>query len=708
MCAVYYTMDYMPETVTGLLAEEAHIRLTKYGPNVIEEKKRSLISRFVGWVATPMSLMFVAAGGLSIWAGHSADALIIGVLFVTNVGVGAWHEAKADTALEKLKEKLSVMVKTNRGGTWIRLSSAELVPGDVVQLSTGDLVPADVSFISAKNISVNEAAVTGESMPKQKATGDSAYSGTFLSTGLGIASVTATGSRTYFGKTLALVEGSRQKSQLERDILSISKFLSIASVIVMAILTVVLVLAHLPIAEIATLDVSMLIAGIPVALPTVMTLIISVGVVELARRSVIVRRLSSLEDLADVNLLLSDKTGTLTENRIAVNRMESLSDMSDHDIWARALAAAPRVDDNPLDTAIQTKAKELGISAVFTTDFIPGDSERKRTTAFIDENGVRTAIVLGAPQTVEDLCVFDGSLRSHYDALIIEAAKQGFRVLALAESDTDKEERMRPLAVFFLSDAVRAEARETVDFMHEHGIGVKMVTGDGYDVAAHVAQELGMSGRIVRRSELEKDAGAIKAEFASLGGFAEVMPKDKYDIVMMARNADKPYVVAVTGDGVNDVPPIKTADVGIAVANAVDALKGTADIVLTQSGISVIKDAIIEARKIFVRLYNYSVYRISESFRLIVTIAVIGILFHTFPLTPVQIILIALLNDVPIISLAFDRVDVPQNPSSVNVRRRLTLSLLFGATGIANSLICSGWRYPSSMLHGSSSRRCFS
>lgn len=677
----------IPDHVAGLSTNEARARLEQYGPNVIEEKKKSLLSRFISWVATPMSLMFVAAGGLSFWAGHTADVIIIAVLFVTNIGVGAWHEAKADTALEKLKKTLSVMVKTNRDGLWKELPSSELVPGDLIELSAGNLIPADISFVAVKNVNVNEASVTGESLPKQKNEKDLGYSGAFFTTGLALASVTATGSQTYFGKTLSLVEGNRRQSKLEKDILSISKFLSFASIIVMVLLTIVLLLAHGSIVEIATLDVSMLIAGIPVALPTVMTLIISVGVMELARRSVIVRRLSSLEDLADVDLLLSDKTGTLTENKIAVVRVERLFDVPENQVWKLALAAAPRPDTNPLDIAIETKAKELRVSGIRALDFIPGDSERKRTTAFIEREGKRIAVSLGAPQAIQDLCIFEGDTRNKYNSLVEEAAREGFRVLALAESTTDKEERMRPLALFFLADAVRPDAKETIDFMRDHGITVKMVTGDGYDVATHVARELGLKGRIVREQELLDHGDLVKNEFESVGGFAEVLPKDKYDVVMMARTVDAHHTVAVTGDGVNDVPPVKSADVGIAVANAVDALKGTADIVLTQSGISVVKDAIVEARKIFVRLYNYSVYRISESFRLIVTIAVIGFIFHTFPLTPIQIILIALLNDVPIISLAFDRVAVPQYPTSVNVRRRLALSLLFGMTGIANSLI---------------------
>jgi len=672
----------------GLSAKEVAERLKTYGPNTIEEKKVSFFSHFVKWVSSPMSIMFIVAGGLSLAAGERSDAIIILALFVMNIGVGVWHEAKADNTIEKLKEKLTVAVKVFRDAAWKSIPSTGLVPGDIVELSVGDLVPADVTFISAKNLSVNESVITGESLPKEKKTGETAYSGSFVSTGIAAAQVSATGKKTYFGTTLSLIDTGKRQSKLEKDILSISKFLSTISICVMAILTVVLFAVHEPILKIATLDVSLLIAGIPVALPTIMTLIISIGIMELSRKSVIVRRLSSLEDLANVNLLLSDKTGTLTENKIKVVETHFLvSNIPQNEILSLAFAAAPVPKLNPIDAAIIAKSEELHINPAKIIDFIPGDSIRKHTTVFLERNGKKVAVALGAPQTIREFSLLTDGTKNHYDALIAQAAMEGFRALAVAISKNEKEEHMTPLVVFFLADAVRHDAKETIAFMHEYGISVKMVTGDGHDVAAHVAKEIGIEGDIITREALEKNIAAVGKTFDSTAGFAEVLPKDKYDLVTMAQSLPGGYVVAVTGDGVNDVPPIKAADVGFAVANAVDALKGAADIVLTLPGIAVIKDAIIEARKIFARLYNYSVYRISESFRLIVTIAIIGLIFGTYPLTPVQIILIALLNDVPIISLAYDRVVVSKMASKVDPKKRFTLSLLFGCVGILNSMI---------------------
>lgn len=681
--------------IQGLTDNEAKSLLLRYGPNAIPEKKKSALTRIAKKVISPMSAMFVAAGLLSLFAGESADAGIIAVLFATNIGVSVWHESKADNALEMLKKRLAVSARVLRDGVWRDISSADIVPGDIVSLVVGDLVPADIEIVEAKNVSINEAAITGESLPKDKAVGDKSYSGAFMTTGSAKGKVIATGAKTYFGTTMTLVEGNRRRSALEKDIISVSKFLSIISVTLMIVLSIVLAAAHEPFIKIATLAVSMLIAGIPVALPTVMTLIISVGVTKLAGHAVIVRRLSSLEDLANVNLLLSDKTGTLTENRITVHEMIPMNqNYSAQDIWSFAMAASPDAEKNPLDIAVTNRGHELNYSAHHTDDFIPGDSIRKRATAIWQEGDRKTFVAFGAPQTILDISDLDEEKKARYNAEIAKAAKEGFRILSLAISTEGKEEHMDIVAVFLMADKVRSTAKTTIAFLKDYGIATKMVTGDGYDVAKHVAGELGIEGDIIRRNELEGQGAGIVSRFAGLGGFAEVLPKDKYDIVNMAKtiemsgaNGNNKYIVAVTGDGVNDVPPVKSADVGIAVANAVDALKSAADIVLTSSGISVIRDAIVEARKIFARLYNYSVYRISESFRLIVTIAVIGAFFATYPLTPIQIILIALLNDVPIISLSYDRVVVSRAPTGINAKKRFLMSSVYGTVGIANSLI---------------------
>jgi H+-transporting ATPase len=670
---------------TGLDSATVEKLRKQYGPNALPEKKKNIFKKLLIQFVSPVSLMLLAAAILSLVNGSTVDFWIILVLFFSNFLISAWHEGKADSSIKKLQEHLTFKIKTLRDGAWILVNSVELVPGDVVALKIGTVVPADLQILDASNLNINESVLTGESLPKIKNIGDTAYSGSFIATGEGVGRVTAIGGHTNFGTMVGSIDTAPKKSALEKDILAISKFISIISIIVVVILTVALVIQHSHITDIATLDLSLLIAGIPVALPTVMSLIISIGVVGLAKKNAIVRRLASLEDLANVNLLLSDKTGTLTENKIIVEQVIPSGSYTIQDVVAYGASALTDAENNPFEQAVAQKASELGVHPYAQIKVIPGDSERKRSTATISVHNAERVISIGAEQVIESLCSFTEAEKQAFQKTVDDAAAKGYRTHAVAVSRSGTEEKnMELVGVMLLADKLREDARETIAFMNENGITVKMVTGDNYEISERACGALGIPGVIYRRSVLDNNDTWLTQNFNSIAGFSEVVPKDKYNLVMFARAH---YVVAATGDGVNDLLALKAADVGFAVSNAVDALKSTADIVLISPGIAVIKDAIIEARKIFVRLYNYSVYRISESFRLIITIAVIGLAYGTYPLTPVEIIILAFLNDLPIVSLAFDRVRNTDQPAHINVRERFSLSIVFGCAGVANSLI---------------------
>ncbi len=674
----------------GLTTQQAEERAKTEGLNEIPEPKNQEMKKLLRLALSPISLMLMLAAILSFFDHKLFDGSFILVLLILNVFITFWQEFKADSTIKKLNQHLALQIKVFRDNTWKMIDARYLVKNDMITIATGQIIPADCKVLEGKNITVNEAALTGESLPKEKNAGDPLYSGSYLSTGIVKAAVTGTGVHTYFGKTLLSVDRNRGKSILEQDVIRISRLLSTISFVAVIILIAVLGLKHAPLLELMTLGLSLIIAGIPISLPTVMTLIIEFGVIALAAKEVIVRRISALEDLANVNLLLSDKTGTLTENHITVHFIKKYNSYSPIDVLFYAQFAGKINENDPINAAIleKSKAEKVIEDESQVLDYTPADSSSKMATAIIKHKGQTIAIAIGAPQRIASLCNLDETGKRSYENDVQEFANKGYRSLAIAiRKDSEQLSNMTLIGMMGLSDTLRTDAKDVIDFMKENGIHVVMLTGDNHVIAREIVGKLGFNDiKVISKEELDKmDLKHLDPSvFSDISAFAEILPDHKYQFVKTARIQ---FVVAVTGDGVNDLPAIKEANVGIAVKNSVDILKSTADIVLLSNGISVIKDAIIESRKIFMRLYSYSLYRISESFRLIITTLFIGVMAGVYPLTPLQLILIALLNDIPIISLAFDHVQIPRKPSKINVNRRTILSILYGTAGIFNSMV---------------------
>lgn len=650
----------------GLSTTEAEKKIEEFGLNIIEEKRINIIEKILKRFISPISLMLLLAAFSSFYAGKLFDFYFILSLLFVNTFITFWHEKKSDDSIKHLMKHLSVEVNVLRNDNWQKINAIQIVPRDIIKISGGNIIPADLEILEASNLTINESSLTGESLPKDKNLNDVVYSGSFVVTGTAITRVRDTGKNTYFGKLFLSIDKSSKKSILEKDVLDITKYLSLLSVVTVFILTIYFFYIGFPISEIIAFNLSLIIAGIPISLPTVMTLIIGFGLVDLRKKNAVVRRLSSLEDLSNVNIFCTDKTGTLTKNKIIVNDIVKYG-YSEKEIIFYAFLSSVKDSDSSINSAIIRKEGEINQvrEEYEIINFLPADSIRKRSSTIVRIEKKYIMISVGAPQVIEKFVVLSDKEKNKFKEDVRNAADNGYRSLAVAVNFTqEKEEKMRLIGLLLLSDELREDSKDVISFLSQNGIEIKMLTGDHKEIAETIGKKIGLDIKQI---------------------YAEILPKDKYNIVKDLQK--KGYIVAVTGDGVNDIPAVKLANVGIAVDSAVDALKSSADIVLLSSGISVIKDAIIDARKVFHRLYTYSVYRISESFRIIITIALIGLFYHNYPINPIQILILALLNDLPIISLAYNRVKISKLPSKINLKKRFNLSFIYGMIGVINSLL---------------------
>ena len=460
---------------------------------------------------SPISLMLFAAAFLSLLSDEVFDFYFILFLLFFNFIITFLQERKADNAIEKLKEKLDFPVEVLRDGKWVFVNSYFIVPDDIIKLASGDIVPADVEILEANELLINQAALTGESLSQKKHKGDKVFSGSFVFSGNAVALVKKTGSDTYLGKAILSVEDGKKVSIVEKDILTISKFLSLVSLLGVFFITIFLFFEGFDFIDIFTLDLSLIIAGIPVAISTVITIITSLGVFHLTKKNVAVRRLSSLEDLANVTLLLTDKTGTLTKNEIAIQKFLEYGCKKDDALFFAYLASfkdARSVISKAILKEYEKSNKNKKEYKIL--HFIPANSERKRSTVTAKIEDKTYTISIGAPQVIEKLCKFSGQEKEKFEKDIQKIADDGYRVLALSFVLGKIEKNMSFCGLFAFSDPLRKDAKGVIKFLKENGIKVKMLTGDNKLIGKRVGKELGLS---------ENDI------------FSEVLPKDKLDIV---------------------------------------------------------------------------------------------------------------------------------------------------------------------------------
>jgi H+-transporting ATPase len=728
----------------GLTAEEAEKRLASYGFNEIPEKEESTLRRIMRRFWGPIPGMIEAAALLSAAVRRWDDFIIITVLLLTNAFIDFWQESKALNALKVLKEKLAKQALVFRDGRFQTLEARLLVPGDVIKLKIGDLVPADVKLIEGDFIQADQSALTGESLPVGKKVGDTAYSNSIIKQGEMLAVVVNTSLNTFFGKTVSLVAKAEreERSHFQKAVLMIGNYLIVMTVFLAVVILLTAMFRHENMLEILRFTLILTVAAIPVALPAVLSVTMAVGAMNLAKKQAIVSRLVAIEELAGVDVLCSDKTGTLTCNRMTVSEPVVYGGYAVRDLMLYAAMSSKEENKDPIEVPIFEYMQKFGLSVdpgqYEQTSFVPFDPVSKRTEAAVRSGDKAFMVTKGAPQVVLALCEEETGSRDILDK-VAELAAKGFRTLGVGIKQKE-EETYHFVGLIPLFDPPREDSMETIAEARKLGLNVKMVTGDNSAIAVHIADILGVGRNILDARELKgagnkelillgsiiadtiyrklspnvterdaaKFAGGVAREiekgFEGLAlpkgyvkqheseiieliedaaGFAQVFPEDKYLIVDKLQKAG--HIVGMTGDGVNDAPALKKADAGIAVSGATDAARAAADLVLLAPGLSVIVDAIKGARVTFERMKSYSVYRIAETIRVILFMTASIVVFNFYPVTAIMIIILAFLNDIPILAIAYDHTKIDDHPVKWNMVETLTISTVLGVLGVIAS-----------------------
>jgi H+-transporting ATPase len=734
------------DVARGLSSAEAAARLQRYGHNQVEEKQEPLWHRVFRRFWGPIPWMIEAAALLSAVVRKWEDFGIILVMLLVNAGLDFFQEHRALNALKALRQRLANEVVVLRDGAFSTIPARDLVPGDIIKLRIGNIVPADLQLFSGDYLLLDQSALTGESLPVTRKPGDIAYASTIVRQGEMLAVVVNTGAHTNFHTVVALVARAslEERSHFQKMVIRIGDFLILITLALVVLITMVALFRHENSLEIFRFALVLTVAAIPVALPAVLSVTMAVGAVNLARRQAIVSRLTAIEELAGADVFCSDKTGTLTRNE-----MQVAQPVVRHGFDARALflvaALASRLENRdpielPIFQYIDEHFPDLDWRSYRQAAFTPFDPVRKRTEAQVEKGTEHFVAVKGAPQVLLALAELPEAEALEITRTVEELATKGYRTLAVGRRNGTAPLELLGLVPMY--DPPREDSGEVIADMQAHGVDVKMVTGDNLAIAREIGRLLGLKQGSMRAEQLSGAAGSelltltsvlsaaiyqrlnpnvsrkqaqhfaeevmdtvrtlydtrlLEREFLhthesaivemieSATLFAEVVPEDKYRIVDILQKGG--HIVAMTGDGVNDAPALKKADCGIAVSNATDAARAAADIILTTPGLGVINEAIKQARITFERMKSYATFRIAETVRIVLFMTLSIVVFNFYPITALMIILLALLNDLPILAIASDHTRIDRQPVRWDMPQLLTVASVLGVSGVIASFL---------------------
>ena len=674
---------------TGLTHADVDSRRKEHGYNEVTVQKEHPVLKFLGkfWGLSAWMLELILI--LSFVLRNYADLAIVAALLVVNAVLGFWQEHRAAGVMETLRKRLQVSARVRRDSSWQVIPARELVPGDIVRVRPGDIVPADVKVLTG-NLSVDQSALTGESKDVDKGPSEVLSSGSIIRRGEGNGVVMLTGAKTYFGRTTQLVQIARPKLHIEAVVSKVVRWLF---VIVGVLLTIVIVLSLIrgaPLFEMIPLMLVLLMSAVPVALPVMFTVSMAIGSAELAKRGVLVTRLSASEDAATMDVLCVDKTGTITMNQLAVTGVIPLDKATESDVLFAGALASKEANQDPIDLAFLVAAKAHhvfdGTPAVTPVSFSPFDAKNRRTEAVVEQNGQRLHVMKGAVRTVAEACGLQPAAIDALEARVSDLALKGYRTLAVARGP----EKGPPALVGLVSlyDPPRPDAKQLITALRDLGVPVKMLTGDALAVACEIGKGVGLPN--IRRVADLKASGAPAGSkavdlLAGADGLAEVYPEDKYLVVQHLQAAG--HVVGMTGDGVNDAPALRQAEVGIAVSTATDVAKGAASVVLTEQGLIDIVALVERGRTIYQRVLTWVINKISRTILKSAFVAIAFVVTGQFVISAFAMLLLTFMTDFAKITLATDHVRPSKNPETWNIGGFITVSAVLGVAMVTEALL---------------------
>jgi H+-transporting ATPase len=678
--SVEETLKLLQSSTDGLTEGEVQRRLQICGFNEVAEKRKNpvlaLLSRYWG----PMPWLLELAIVLSIVLKHYLEASIIFALLTINTIIGQIQSRGSQRALEALKKRLAINARVLRENKWLTKEAREIVPGDIISIGLGDIVPGDAKLING-DLSIDQSILTGESLPVDVQESSIIYSGSIVRRGEAKCVVVNTGANTYFGKTAELVKLAKPKSHQEQIMLAIVRYMMFLGIGALVIVASYAAVIGTGILSILTFAVIFLMGAVPVALPAVLTIVQAVGAMELARKGVLVTRLDSIEDAASIDILCLDKTGTITQNKLSVGEVITFGNHTQNEVIMMSGLACQEQSKDAIDIALleYSRAINVNLNSYACVSFTPFEPATKRSEAIVAADGKHFRVIKGAPQIVISLCrALDEATKKNANKKVEELSQKGYRVLAVSKSAVNDFDNIQLVGLLSLADPPRPDSKGMIEGARELGVKTLMLTGDNIAIAREIALQVGVGDRIVRMDDLRNLSETEQARIIEeTDGFAEIYPEDKYKIVKLLQS--RGHMVGMTGDGVNDAPALKQAEMGIAVSSSTDVAKASASMVLTEPGVGVIIDAIKTSRHIYQRMLTWVINKVTKVIQVIGLLTIGFFWFHDIVVSLLGMALLIFANDFVTMSLATDNVKYTANPNKWNVRNITFASLVVGA-----------------------------